>query len=483
MKKIIKLIILILFVFVTANLVFATSTKDTFNKDAFLYRLKTMQPVTSYPITASIDDIDTVTFGRYLQYKDQYGIYNKEPVEWILVDRDEENALLMSKYILDAKKYNIEKPDFSDSQTRTYIDVASVYGTDWYHATLRKWMNETMFSDLFNESEKSIINVAYLDNTYEYDSSEYEPRGNWSRDNLFLLNDTEFFYFFGKNDVNENSKIKATRATEYVNKEIGLRSKGGNEWHGVNSTYFLRLSGMATIYPIGIMEDGSFRRKEGINIITSGVRPCVFVKIGNTMDMARIDMNKKFRQETNNSLPIDAYAKVKMGTWYNYNDQPIDLEWYVVKEDSGKKLLLCKNVVKRMAFYKDLKSADGWSKSDVRRYLNDDFFNAAFSNEEKNKIVAGNIKTDPVMGVGSESWTYDKIFLLSSSEVAEYIGVANKNILMANDLEGQAVMWYLRNMGDSTTKVAGVRPNGDVDLKGSPMKASRYIRPAMWISE
>lgn len=483
MKKILRLTTLILFVFVTASLVFATNISDVFDKDLFLYRLKTMNPVTSYPVTTSIDEIDSVTFGRYLQYKDQYGIYNKEPVEWILVDRDEENALLMSKYILDAKKYNTEKPDFSDSQTHIYMDVASVYGTDWYHSTLRKWMNDTMYTDLFNESEKSLINTAYLDNTYEFNSTEFTPRGNRSRDNLFLLNDTELFYYFGKNDVNENNKIKATRATEYVNKEIGLNPRGGSEWYGANTSYFLRLSGMVTIYPIGIMEDGSFRRKEGINIITSGVRPCVFVKIGNTMDMARIDMNKKFRQPVNNSLPVDIYPKVQMGKWYDYNDQAIDLEWYVIKEDGGKKLLLCKNVVKRMAFYKDLKGADGWSKSDVRRYLNDDFFNAAFNEEEKNKIVASNIKTDASLGLAGESWSYDKVFVLSYSEIVDYIGVANKNILMANDLEGQAGMWYLRNMGDSTTKVAGVRPDGEVDLKGSPMKASRYVRPAMWVSE
>ena len=240
---------------------------------------------------------------------------------------------------------------------------------------------------------------------------------------------------------------------------------------------------MVTVYPSGIMEDGTYKRKEGINVITSGVRPCVFVKIGNSMDMARIDMNKKFRQEIKNAFLTDNNEIIKMGRWYDYNNQAVDLEWYVIKKNNGKKLLLCKNAVKRMAFYKDLKSADGWVNSDVRRYLNDDFFNVAFSEEEKNKIIASNIKTEASTGFGSESWTYDKIFLLSYSEITEYIGVTNKNLLVANDLEGQEAMWYLRNMGDSTTKVAGVRPDGELDLKGSPVKASRYLRPAIWVSE
>ena len=97
----------------------------------------------------TIDEFSTITFGKYNQNKDSYGIYNKEPVEWILVYKDDANALFMSKYILDVKAYNIVKPNITESGV--VINGSDVLASDWPHSTLREWMNDYMYNEMFSE--------------------------------------------------------------------------------------------------------------------------------------------------------------------------------------------------------------------------------------------------------------------------------------------------------------------------------------------
>ena len=108
-KKVYQIVIVIMLLFSINSIVFASSNDELVDK------LKSMKMVTEYKTTASVDELETITFGRYHQKKDEYGIYNKEAVEWILVYRDDRNALLMSKYILDCKPFNNERPKFDDT--------------------------------------------------------------------------------------------------------------------------------------------------------------------------------------------------------------------------------------------------------------------------------------------------------------------------------------------------------------------------------
>ena len=62
-----------------------------------------------------------------------------------------------------------------------------------------------------------------------------------------------------------------------------------------------------------------------------------------------------------------------------------------------------------------------WKESSLRAWLNDKFMNRAFSDEEKEKINITEIinQDNPVYGTEGGNNTFDKIFLLSLSEVSE----------------------------------------------------------------
>ena len=77
---------------------------------------------------------DTLTFGTYEQ--DNNTSNGQEDIEWIVLRTDDTSALLISKYILDAKT-------FSD------------YGkSNWSSATLHSWLSKDFYNQAFSESDK-----------------------------------------------------------------------------------------------------------------------------------------------------------------------------------------------------------------------------------------------------------------------------------------------------------------------------------------
>ena len=241
-KKTVQSLLIVLFALFVHTLVYAENIKYSSNEE-FVQKIKTMKMATDFELTTSIDDLDTIHLGKYNQTKDEYGIYNKEPVEWILVYKDDVNALLMSKYILDCKPYNNVKPKF-DEAVLINNEGDNHFASDWKHSTIRKFMNEDMYNDMFNDEEKKLLNVAYLDNTFIYETNETK-KGNYTKDYLFILNEEEIFHFLGKNDRNRANKLKATKGTDYAIKLKGLNVVNSKDaWNNGYSSYFLRSSGI-----------------------------------------------------------------------------------------------------------------------------------------------------------------------------------------------------------------------------------------------
>ena len=74
---------------------------------------------------------DYVVFGQYEQDNDTSN--GKEDVEWLVLDVQEDRALLISKYLLDCKPYN------------TTDDHVT-----WETCTLRKWLNDEFINTAFS---------------------------------------------------------------------------------------------------------------------------------------------------------------------------------------------------------------------------------------------------------------------------------------------------------------------------------------------
>ena len=440
------------------TLAYAKNIKYKSNAD-FIEKIKTMKMATDFDLSTSIDDLDTISFGNYSQSKDDYGIYTKGPVEWILVYKDDTNALLMSKYIIDCKPYN-------------NLKIVSDLTFDWKSSTLRKWMNDEMYNEMFNDDEKKLLNISYL---YNKDNSN---SGNYTKDHLFILNEQEIYHFLGK-----ANKLKATKGTDYAIKLKGLLVQNSkNEWHNGNSGYLLRsLDNFLTL--TAITSEGLFKREIPIDSEIYGIRPCIFIKLKNTNDMARIDLDVEVRNDKVEDDEKASFETVKFGIWTD-EKRTVDLEWYVLKKENGKSLLFSKNVITKKKWY-DKKTMDiQWKTSNIRKYLNEDFYNLVFKDDEKELIQSINVKFNNNSALNKKldvKYTLDKIFILSCDEVRDIIGLDNKLILKGLDFRNYNSTYYLRTPGSRESCVCTIN-DGRIDTKGSEAQFERYIRPAMWVS-
>lgn len=200
--------------------------------------------------------------------------------------------------------------------------------------------------------------------------------------------------------------------------------------------------------------------------------------------------------------------KFTLGSWEQDNNtkngaEPIS--WVVLYQDVGKVLVVSEYVLEHTYFKKADKDVKFtrclYKDSDLRKYLNEDFYNNAFTDKERAVILKTKITTPYVEDYQALSYeTEDFIFPLSVDEVLRYISGSGTLIhgvpteydrekfkSSLSDLSGvpgieKAMSWWLRDMGSNSKSAAYVagfesRPGTygwDVDYKSG-------VRPAMWI--
>ena len=145
-----------------------------------------------------------IEFGSYDGDKDKFN--RKEPIEWIVldVDEDESAALLLSKYCLEKQEWN---------------------GGIWETCSLRKWLNDEFYDEAFSSSEKQRILLTTIENTdNQYDGT---PIGNDTKDRVFLLSYNDVLnseYGFSDNpdekDVNRRSAFAEKRGVKEESKFV-----------------------------------------------------------------------------------------------------------------------------------------------------------------------------------------------------------------------------------------------------------------------
>ncbi len=137
---------------------------------------------------------DYVTFGSYEQDNDKKN--GKEPIEWMVLEVDDDKALLLSRYLLDRVTYNEVGEEVS-----------------WEECSLREWLNKDFYKEAFERSERKLI----LETEIAIDEEEDET----VQDNVFLLNvDQAWDYFEDGERVDEKGNpynySRAASATEYA---------------------------------------------------------------------------------------------------------------------------------------------------------------------------------------------------------------------------------------------------------------------------
>ena len=182
--------------------------------------------VTDYSRDTSVEEMDTVIFGTNSVNN------SKQPMEWIVLEKDGSKALLLSKYTLRNREYN-----------------KSDEPVTWETCDLRKYLNNEWYNRVFDNGEKQMILDSVLVNSnLNYLRSKDMITCPNTIDKVFLLSFLEFKTYFGCYDVDEiklnDNKIVGPVVKFYENaRAYGLTSidekqnaKEQGWWLRVNTT-------------------------------------------------------------------------------------------------------------------------------------------------------------------------------------------------------------------------------------------------------
>ena len=164
------------------------------------------------------------------------------------------------------------------------------------------------------------------------------------------------------------------------------------------------------------------------------------------------------------------------------------IKWRVLQSENGEAFLLSDVILDKQLYNENDKYVT-WEKSSLRAWLNKKFINRAFSDEEKEKINITEIvnQDNPVYGTEGGNNTFDKIFLLSLSEVSEQqdgekYGLLDDEMKACenSDFSKKVSWWWLRSPGDDRYCAAVVNSDGWVYGDGSRVNGSDDgVRPAL----
>lgn len=272
-------------------------TENTYDLNAVIEYAKC---VTKYSDTATVDVFYTVVLGKYEQDGDESN--GAENIEWIVLEKKDGHALLLSKLIIDCKQYIdvINLMHKIDSKTINIDDRDAMYdyinqdnesdrkkrdefksNIKWENSDLRYWLNNDFINNAFNDEEKSCV---LLSNLYNEGNKEWISNvGINTYDSIFCLSQNEIYKYFNQSDM-ETANVKlATRGSKYA-QNISINGYKlfvniDDGWNKGNSPFWSRTAGGPRDNIMFIDDDGSMCNL-GIDIgaCNIGVRPAMWVK-------------------------------------------------------------------------------------------------------------------------------------------------------------------------------------------------------------
>ena len=177
----------------------------------------------------------------------------------------------------------------------------------------------------------------------------------------------------------------------------------------------------------------------------------------------------------NNALP--EFERANVGDYVEFGRYPQRLEgevrpveWQVLSKENGRMLVISRYGLDAMRF--DPESND-WSKSEIRRWLNGEFYNSTFADEEKARII---------------SFNQDNVFLLNDEEAEKYFADDDarkcKPTAYAKDAweyEGYCYWWLRSPDPNDGNFVYYVDYDGDI-YDHHVNYSGGSVRPALWIN-
>lgn len=200
------------------------------------------------------EEPETVLFGSYEQDGDAAN--GKEPIEWLVLARDGDKALLLSKYALDHQSFM----PFYEPVTEPFT---------WESCSLRQWLNNTFLNAAFSAEEQSRLLTTTVITAPGGRKGSENPFT--TEDRVFLLSDTEVYAYFSS---------EAATVTDYTAYALSEDPWAGNATAPAPAIWWLRTTDGGnhpdSVYTRGGVGEGA-RSYEG-----EYVRPAIWVDMSQT---------------------------------------------------------------------------------------------------------------------------------------------------------------------------------------------------------
>ena len=201
-----------------------------------------------------------VTFGEYPQTT---AGEDMTPIEWLVLARDGNKALLISRYGLDAQPYN-----------KDYTSVT------WETCTLRTWLNSTFYNKAFSSAEQAAILTTNVDNSkYQCYSGWSTNGGNNTQDKVFLLSYAEANKYFDVTyDNSSNTKSRVAPTAYAIAQGAWTSSFDKTADRTYAGCWWLRSPGYKENNAALVSADGSLT-DDNVSADSNSVRPALWVDI------------------------------------------------------------------------------------------------------------------------------------------------------------------------------------------------------------
>lgn len=224
LKKILSVVLSIAMIFT----LFACGSNSSISSDgsssggsnsSLRAQIENCTPLVDYSGNTKVEQMDTITFGL-----DE----NSNPIEWLVLEKNNNKALLLSKFVLLSKGYHHEGDG-------TAIDII------WSDSDIRKYLNSELINSIFSKKEQGLILTTDVINN---DNVEYGTKGgNSTKDKLFLLSIDEFNKYF-KSEKQAKTTFSDGESHDGDSDAWWLRSPGGTQSSAASVIFgFLRTSG------------------------------------------------------------------------------------------------------------------------------------------------------------------------------------------------------------------------------------------------
>ena len=403
---------------------------------------------------------DTVVFGNYWQEDTngdgEFDNDEKQPIVWQILEKySDGTALLLSDKILDSKEYCSNYDTTTDGNGIEYPNCS------WENSSIRKWLNDDFLNSAFSDSEQTAIKKS--------------NRIDSVQDSVFLLSTDDLknvSYGFNA-DLRYGDQSRLATETTYAKR---YNSSNGYWWLSTIATDKWYVDIVSSDGLVGVSGGSSL---DNIN----GVRPAIVV------DLSASFISSGERIKT--SVKGSEWDTVIFG---KYNDK--DITWKVLNVEGDNALLLSDSVLDYSIY--DQNVSVTWKDSVLRSWLNYNFYENAFSDNEKTIIKTTKTLNDYNYEEESEKNTSDKVFLLSLLDIVNpSFGFADAYNVYTNTRLPQNLnlenYWWLRTPGNTkcqscvestgrvtnnelkSYKIGGVCPCIFIDLSKSYWKKGETV--------